>query len=91
MKAMSYKGYLARVEFDAEDEIFAGRIAGIEDVIGPVVGFVLRAPTLPSVYVSGDNASLDHVDSIAARFAPLGWRSCSPEPHVSPRSTRPSP
>lgn len=45
---------------------------GIEDVIGPVVGFVLRAPTLPSVYVSGDNASLDHVDSIAARFAPVG-------------------
>jgi L-ascorbate metabolism protein UlaG (beta-lactamase superfamily) len=45
---------------------------GIEDIIGPVVGFVLQAPTLPSVYVSGDNASLDHVDSIAARYAPIG-------------------
>jgi L-ascorbate metabolism protein UlaG (beta-lactamase superfamily) len=45
---------------------------GIEDIIGPVIGFVLRAPALPSVYVSGDNASLDHVDSIAARFAPIG-------------------
>jgi predicted HicB family RNase H-like nuclease len=34
MKAMNYKGYAARVEFDAEDEIFTGRIAGIRDVIG---------------------------------------------------------
>lgn len=31
---MHYKGYAARIEFDAEDEIFAGRIAGINDVIG---------------------------------------------------------
>jgi len=45
---------------------------GIEDVIGPVVGFVLRAPTLPSVYVSGDNASLEKVTEIAGRFAPIG-------------------
>ncbi len=34
MKAMSYKGYSARIEFVADDEIFAGRIAGIRDVIG---------------------------------------------------------
>jgi predicted HicB family RNase H-like nuclease len=34
MKSMGYKGYAARIEFDAEDEIFAGRIAGIRDVIG---------------------------------------------------------
>ena len=34
MKAMSYKGYAARIEFDAEDEIFTGRIAGIRDVVG---------------------------------------------------------
>lgn len=45
---------------------------GIEDVIGPVVGFLLQAPTLPSVYVSGDNASLDLVDEIASRYAPVG-------------------
>jgi L-ascorbate metabolism protein UlaG (beta-lactamase superfamily) len=45
---------------------------GIEDVIGPVVGFVLQAPTLPSVYISGDNASLDKVDEIASRHAPIG-------------------
>lgn len=34
MNAMHYKGYAARIEFDAEDEIFAGHIAGINDVIG---------------------------------------------------------
>ena len=31
---MSYKGFQARVAFDSEDEIFSGRIAGIEDIIG---------------------------------------------------------
>lgn len=34
MNAMHYKGYAARIEFDAEDEIFAGHIAGVNDVIG---------------------------------------------------------
>lgn len=30
---MTYKGYAARVEFDAADEIFVGHLAGIDDVI----------------------------------------------------------
>jgi predicted HicB family RNase H-like nuclease len=34
MSVMSYKGYKARVEFDAEDEIFVGHLAGINDVVG---------------------------------------------------------
>ena len=34
MSAISYRGYLAHVEFDAADEIFVGRLAGINDVIG---------------------------------------------------------
>jgi predicted HicB family RNase H-like nuclease len=34
MNSLSYKGYLGRVEFDAEDGLFVGRIAGINDVIG---------------------------------------------------------
>jgi predicted HicB family RNase H-like nuclease len=34
MNIMTYKGYAARIEFDAEDEIFFGRLAGIDDVIG---------------------------------------------------------
>lgn len=31
---MTYKGFHARVAFDAADEIFTGRLAGIRDVIG---------------------------------------------------------
>lgn len=31
---LSYKGYGARIEFDADDAIFFGRIAGTEDVVG---------------------------------------------------------
>jgi predicted HicB family RNase H-like nuclease len=33
MKAMVYKGYAARIEFDGDDEIFFGKIAGIQDSI----------------------------------------------------------
>ncbi len=32
---------------------------GAEAVLGPVVGFLLSGDGLPSVYVSGDNASVD--------------------------------
>jgi predicted HicB family RNase H-like nuclease len=31
---MSYKGYSARIEYDDEDEIFFGRLAGIRDGVG---------------------------------------------------------
>jgi predicted HicB family RNase H-like nuclease len=31
--AMTYKGYAARIEFDAQDRIFFGRLAGIRDII----------------------------------------------------------
>ncbi len=31
---MNYKGYLAKIEFDTEDRIFAGRIIKIRDVVG---------------------------------------------------------
>ena len=31
--ALEYKGYSARVEFEAEDELFVGRLAGITDII----------------------------------------------------------
>ncbi|WFU01546.1 type II toxin-antitoxin system HicB family antitoxin [Rhizobium sp. CB3171] len=34
MNTMSYKSYHARIEYDDEDEIFFGKIAGISDVIG---------------------------------------------------------
>ena len=34
MNTMTYKGYNARVEFDDQDEIFVGHIAGIHDRVG---------------------------------------------------------
>jgi predicted HicB family RNase H-like nuclease len=33
MNTMSFKGYIARVEYDDEDAIFVGRVAGIDDGI----------------------------------------------------------
>lgn len=38
---------------------------------GPVIGFVLQADGSPSVYVSGDNASVDAVRGIADRLGPI--------------------
>ncbi|MFH9405314.1 MBL fold metallo-hydrolase [Streptomyces sp. NPDC017638] len=43
----------------------------VEPFAGQVVGFVLTGAGLPTVYVSGDNASLDAVREIAERFAPI--------------------
>ncbi|MET7494965.1 MBL fold metallo-hydrolase [Streptomyces sp900116325] len=43
----------------------------VEAIVGQVVGFVLTGEGLPTVYVSGDNASLDMVKEIAERFAPV--------------------
>jgi L-ascorbate metabolism protein UlaG (beta-lactamase superfamily) len=41
---------------------------GTEHLVGEVTGFVLAGSDLPTVYVSGDNASLKVVRAIAERF-----------------------
>ncbi|MEV0467960.1 MBL fold metallo-hydrolase [Nocardia tengchongensis] len=41
---------------------------GCEPITGVVTGFVLQADGLPTVYVSGDNASVEYVERIAERF-----------------------
>ncbi|GAA3466319.1 MBL fold metallo-hydrolase [Nonomuraea roseola] len=43
----------------------------VEPITGQVVGFVLTGEGLPTLYVSGDNASLDLVEQIAERFGPV--------------------
>ncbi|MFF1711940.1 MBL fold metallo-hydrolase [Streptomyces sp. NPDC058268] len=48
-----------------------GKREEVEPLTGQVVGFVLTGQGLPTVYVSGDNASLDAVKDIAERFAPV--------------------
>ncbi|MFI9170768.1 MBL fold metallo-hydrolase [Streptomyces lincolnensis] len=46
-------------------------VEGVEKITGEVVGFVLTSDDLPTVYVSGDNASLTLVGRIAERFGPV--------------------
>jgi L-ascorbate metabolism protein UlaG (beta-lactamase superfamily) len=41
---------------------------GSEPLVGKVTGFVLESPGEPTVYVSGDNASVPLVEQIAGRF-----------------------
>ena len=38
------------------------------EITGPVIGFVVSGPGVPTVYISGDNASLDAVRAIGDRF-----------------------
>ncbi len=33
MNIMKYNRYIARIEYDEEDRIFVGRLAGIEDIV----------------------------------------------------------
>lgn len=44
---------------------------GSEEVTGPVIGFLLSGKGLETVYVSGDNASVDVVREIAERAGPV--------------------
>ncbi len=44
---------------------------GSERLVGEVTGFVLPGANLPTIYVSGDNASPAVVRAIAERFAPV--------------------
>lgn len=41
---------------------------GCEPFVGAVTGFVVHGEGLPTVYVSGDNSCVEHVEDIAARF-----------------------
>jgi len=34
MNIMKYKGYIAHIEYDEEDRIFVGHLAGIKDIVG---------------------------------------------------------
>ncbi|MBS4099297.1 MAG: type II toxin-antitoxin system HicB family antitoxin [Sulfuricella sp.] len=34
MNAISYKNYSARIEYDPDDHIFVGHLAGIRDIVG---------------------------------------------------------
>lgn len=57
MKAMIYKGYAALIEFDGDDEIFTGRIAGIRDVVG------FHADTVADLKAAFHEAVDDYVET----------------------------
>ncbi len=57
MNAMTYKGYAARVEFDAEDRIFVGHVIGIKDVV------VFHGETVTELETSFHQAVDDYLDA----------------------------
>jgi len=59
MNAMSYKGYTARIEYDDDDEIFFGRIAGIRD------GVSFHSETVAGLKSAFREAVDDYIDTCA--------------------------
>jgi predicted HicB family RNase H-like nuclease len=55
MNVMTRRGYAARVEFDAEDELFVGHLAGINDVVG------LHAASVDELKAAFRDAVDDHL------------------------------
>ena len=56
---LSHRGYKARVEFDAEDGLFFGRIAGIRD------GVSFHADTVPALVQAFQEAVDDYLETCA--------------------------
>lgn len=59
MNTMTYNGYSARVEFDDQDEIFFGKIAGIADTVG------FHADTVPDLKAAFHEAVEDYIETCA--------------------------
>ncbi|AZU03747.1 hypothetical protein X907_1212 [Glycocaulis alkaliphilus] len=60
MSEMRYRGYRARVDYDSEDKVFAGRIVGITDVIG------FHADTVAALERAFHDAVDDYLETCAA-------------------------
>ncbi len=59
MSALTYRGYAARIEYDSDDEVFAGRIAGISDLIG------FHADTVETLKAAFHEAVDDYIETCA--------------------------
>lgn len=57
---MKYKGYRAAVRFDEDDMLFAGRIAGIDDIVG------FHADTTDGLKAAFEEAVDDYLESCRA-------------------------
>ncbi|MEG9884926.1 MAG: type II toxin-antitoxin system HicB family antitoxin [Hyphomicrobiales bacterium] len=56
---MTYNGYSARIEYDNEDEIFFGRLAGIRDGVG------FHAETVEGLKTAFHEAVDDYIETCA--------------------------
>jgi predicted HicB family RNase H-like nuclease len=56
---MTYKGYAARIEYDDEDGVFVGRIAGIRDIVG------FHADNVDGLRDAFHDAVEDYIDTCA--------------------------
>ena len=56
---LKHKGYVARVEFDADDRIFVGSIAGIEDGVG------FHADSVEGLIAAFEEAVDDYLETCA--------------------------
>ena len=59
INTMSYKGYSARIEYDDDDGIFTGRVAGIRDGVG------FHADTVASLREAFHEAVEDYLETCA--------------------------
>lgn len=57
--SMTYKGYAARIDYDDEDGIFTGRIAGIRDGVG------FHADTVDGLRAAFHEAVEDYLETCA--------------------------
>jgi predicted HicB family RNase H-like nuclease len=60
MNVMKHRGYAARVEFDGDDELFVGHIAGINDIVG------FHADTVGGLKAAFQEAVDDYLATCAA-------------------------
>lgn len=59
MNTMSHKGYSARIEYDDEDEIFFGRVAGVRD------GISFHGDTVAELKAAFQEAVDDYLETCA--------------------------
>ena len=59
MNRMTYKGYAAAVEFDADDDIFFGHLGGIDDIVG------FHADTVAELKAAFREAVDDYIETCA--------------------------
>jgi predicted HicB family RNase H-like nuclease len=57
MNVMRYKGHVARIDFDADDAIFVGHLAGINDIVG------FHAESVQDLKISFHAAVDDYIDT----------------------------